>query len=186
MKNLLRLFFAASLWLTFEPFALAQSATGETVLILRHAEPDDGQGLSDDGQARAAEWARYFKHFTYHGQSLAIGYIFSARDSDNSNRPRLTLEPTAAELGLTIDTDFKTRRVDKIVEAVKALPPGSVALIGWRHGEIPNLLDSFGADPGALLPDGRWPGKIFGWLIVLQFDATGKLTGSERLAAVSD
>jgi len=182
MKNLLRLLIALGLFFSLASFAAAQ----ETVLIIRHAEPNEGQGLSDDGQARAAEWARYFQHFTYHGQSLPIGYIFSAIDSTQSERPRLTLEPTAAELGLTIDTNYKTHRVDKLVSAVKALPPGSVALIGWRHGEIANLIDAFGADPEALLPGGRWPGKIFGWLIVLQFDANGKLTGSERLSVASD
>jgi hypothetical protein len=182
MKNLFRLLCALGLFFSLASFAAAQ----ETVLIIRHAQPDEGQGLSDDGQARAAEWARYFQHFTYQGQSLPIGYIYAAIDTGNSQRPRLTLEPTAAELGLTIDTDFQTNKVNKVVKAVKALPPGSVALIGWRHSAIPDLLTSFGADPEALLPHGHWPGKIFGWLIVLQFDADGKLTGSERLSVVSD
>jgi broad specificity phosphatase PhoE len=164
---------------------LAQSDGGRTVLIIRHAEPDEAQGLSSEGQARAAAYASYFKNFALDGQPLPIGYLFSAIDSDNSLRPRLTLEPTAAALGLTIDNDYRTRQVDKVVKAVGRLPAGAVALIAWRHGEIPDLLESFGADPAAVLPNGKWPGKVFNWLIVLQFDAAGKLTGSRRISVGS-
>jgi broad specificity phosphatase PhoE len=185
MKTLIAFCLALFVQLGAAPSALAQSAVGETVLIIRHAEPNEGQGLSAAGQARAEAYAQYFKTFSYNGQPLPIGYLFSAIDSDNSFRPRLTLQPTAAALGLAIDNDYRTKQVDKVARAVRKLPAGAVALIAWRHSEIPDLLASFGADPQALLPDGRWPGKVFNWLIVLQFDAAGKLVTSQRIAVGS-
>ena len=38
------------------------------ILVIRHAEePDDGDGLSSAGQARANAYANYFKTFTIDG-----------------------------------------------------------------------------------------------------------------------
>ncbi len=181
MTQLISLLFALS-FLLAPPLALAQSQVSETVLIVRHAEADDSTGLSDEGAQRAEAYARYFKDFTLDGQKASIGYLFSAVDSDNSMRPRLTLEPTAQALGLTIDADFRTKDVDKLAATVRGLPKGAVALVAWRHSRIPALLQSFGADPAAVLPDGRWPGKVYDWVIVLQFDADGKLVRSQRVS----
>ncbi len=183
MKTLLRILLASGLLFALSALSFAASSDGgKTVIIIRHAEDGEGPTISNEGDARAAAWAQYFKAFRFNGQSLQIGYLFAAIDSDNSQRPRLTLEPTAAALGLPIDSDYKTKQVEKLAAAVRALPAGAVALVAWRHSRIPDLISSFGADPNALLPDGRWPGKVYDWLIVLQFDPQGHVTASQRLS----
>ena len=71
------------------------------ILIIRHAEDaDSGDGLSSVGDARAKAYASYFKNFTVDGQPLKLDYLFAAKDSRNSHRPRLTIEPIGKELGL--------------------------------------------------------------------------------------
>ena len=78
------------------------------VLIIRHAEDaDSGKGLSPLGTTRADGYANYFKNFMVDGKPLKLNYIFATRDSRNSHRPRLTIEPTAQEFGLVIDSRFK-------------------------------------------------------------------------------
>ena len=56
-------------------------------------------------------------------------------------------------------------------------------LVCWRHGMMPQLLAAFGANPSELLPDGKWPSEEFGWLLVLTFDAQGKLSSQRRIEA---
>jgi len=48
-------------------------------------------------------------------------------------------------------------------------------LIAWHHGEIPNLVQALGADPGKLFPEGKWPASVFGWVIELRFDHNGQV-----------
>ena len=56
---------------------------------------------------------------------------------DLQNVPAATLEPTAQELGLKIDDNYRTKDVDKLAAAVRSLPKGAVALVAWRHSRIP-------------------------------------------------
>ncbi len=164
--------------------ARADAARGPAngiVLIIRHAEPDDGFGLSPEGQARANAYAKYFKNLTINGQPVRIGYLFAAADSGSSHRPRLTLEPTAQALGLPLDSRFKNLKYRDLVDAVDALPSGARVLIAWHHGETPDLLRAFGADPDALFPRGKWPGDTFDWLIELRYDEAGRLVANERV-----
>src|ERR1700704_3991187 len=62
------------------------------VLIIRHAEkPDTGPGLSPSGQQRAEAYKDYFKNFTVDSKPLRVDAIFAAKDSKESERPRLTV-----------------------------------------------------------------------------------------------
>jgi hypothetical protein len=54
-------------------------------------------------------------------------------------------------------------------------------LICWHHGTIPQLLRALGADPKRLLPNGKWPDDVFGWLIQLRYDENGHLFESKRI-----
>src|SRR5262245_23938348 len=78
---------------------IAQAADGPkngTVLIIRHAEkPADGPGLTPRGEERAKAYPRYFRNFTVDGKPLHLDRIFAAADSDESQRPRLTVLPLA-------------------------------------------------------------------------------------------
>lgn len=136
------------------------------ILVIRHAEqPDDGDGLSAAGEARAKAYVNYFKNFTIDGQPLKLDYLFAAADSRNSSRPRLTIEPTANALGLTVDTQFKNHQFLELADEIQSRPHGRNILICWHHGEIPHLLSALGANPESLLPNGKWPSDVYSWLI---------------------
>jgi broad specificity phosphatase PhoE len=181
----IRLLFLILLTLANPVFAEAQENYGPrnaVVLIIRHAEePDQGSGLSAIGTARADAYANYFKNFRIDGQPLNLDYLFAAGDSSNSERPRLTIEPTGRALGLTVDSRFKNGRYLDLVDEIQRLPPGKNVLVSWHHGKIPYLLRAFGADPGRLLPRGKWPDDVYNWLIELRYDENGHLLASKRI-----
>jgi hypothetical protein len=146
------------------------------VLIIRHAEkPADGPGLTPRGEERAKAYPRYFRNFTVDGKPLHLDHIFAAADSDESQRPRLTVWPLARSLGLPVDARFKTKQSEAVAGLVAASRPGSSILICWRHGELPELLGALGASPDAILPKGKWPDETFDWVIQLRYDAKGNL-----------
>jgi hypothetical protein len=152
------------------------------ILIIRHAEePDGGDGLSSVGEARANAYTNYFKNFTIDDQQIKLDHMFAAADSHSSHRPRLTLEPTAKELGLKIDTQFKNKEYLELVDKIKKNPGGANILICWHHGNIPELLRALGVDTEKLLPKDRWPGHVFNWLIELRYDGDGNLHESKRI-----
>jgi len=153
-----------------------------TILIIRHAEePSKGDGLSSRGTARAQGYIEYFKDFTIDGKPVKIDHLFAASDSSNSRRPRLTLEPIAQALGVSIDSQFKSKDFLTLAQKIETLPQGSNVLICWHHSDIPNLIGALGADAEKLLPNGKWPGKVYGWLIQLRYNEKGNLFASKRI-----
>ena len=154
------------------------------ILIIRHAEkPDTGHGLSPTGNARADACASYFPNLVIDGRPLKLDHIFATKDTHNSHRPRLTVEPTAQKFGLKIDDRFKNRQFLNLVNDIESWPHGENVLISWHHGKIPRLLRALGADPQKLLPNGKWPADSFGWLIQLHYDQNGHLVESKRVDA---
>jgi hypothetical protein len=147
-----------------------------TVLIIRHAEkPDDGAGLAPAGEARARAYVDYFKHLSLDGRSATPDTLMATADSKHSLRPGLTIRPLSQALGLPVDQRFGDEQTGALVDALRAGNRGRVLLICWHHGEIPALIEGFGGDAGALLPQGRWPSEVYGWLVVLHFDHAGRL-----------
>jgi broad specificity phosphatase PhoE len=188
-----KLSFCAILALAFSTAVSAQTVRDENsagpknavVLIIRHAEDaDSGKGLSPSGITRAGGYANYFKNFTIDGKPLKLNYIFATKDSRNSHRPRLTIEPTAQEFGLAVDSRFKNKQFMGLVDEIRNLPPNSNILISWHHGKIRRILNALGADAKALLPDGRWPDDEFGWVIQLRYDENGRLVESKRIGSL--
>jgi hypothetical protein len=160
-----------------QPTALANA----TVLLIRHAEkPTDGPDLSELGQKRAQAYVDYFQRLTLDGRPARPDAIFATKESKSSNRPYETVQPLAQALGLTTQSDFKD---DQFAEQAANLgnQVGRTVLICWHHGMMPQLLQALGADPIRLLPDGKWPSNEFAWLIVLRFDAQGKLASQRRI-----
>jgi hypothetical protein len=152
------------------------------ILIIRHAEaPAQGDRLSSAGEARAKAYVNYFKAFTIGGEPLKLNYLFAAKDSTASSRPRLTLEPTAEALGLRIDTRFKNEHVLNLADEIRSHSLGPDILICWHHGEIPQLISALGADPKTLIPRDKWPNNVFDWVIELRYDANGTLFESKRI-----
>jgi hypothetical protein len=153
------------------------------ILIVRHAEkPDDGYGLSTDGEARAKAYVNYFKDFTVSGQPLKLDHLFAAGDSKESHRPRLTIEPTGKALGLVVDTRFKDKNFQGLADELKSRPHGTGILIVWHHGEIPALLQALGADPDQVIPNAKWPAHVFDWLIQVRYDQNGQLIEFKRIS----
>lgn len=160
-----------------QPAAVDSSPLKDAViLIIRHAEkPAEGFELSPAGKIRAEAYVRYFKKFTIDGKPVKLDYLFSSADSAKSHRPRLTIEPLSKALGIKIDSRFADDDFAKLAAEIQNHPHGRNILICWHHGKIPDLLSAFGVDPKRLLPAGKWPNDVFGWLIQLRYDKNGKL-----------
>jgi hypothetical protein len=169
-------------------FALAFAAHAQdgpkdsVVLIIRHAE-DGGPGhdLAARGHERAEAYKNYLLNFTVDSKRLEPAVIFAAKDSKQSHRPRLTVEPFAKAAKLKIDTGFSNNQSAELASDLRASHQGKVILISWRHGNIPALLRALGAKPEDLLPRGKWPGSVYDWVILLSYDKEGRLIpGSSR------
>jgi broad specificity phosphatase PhoE len=179
---LLALAIPAAIFAEPPPDGKSGALKNAVILVIRHAEkPDTGYSLTPAGEARARAYASYFKNFTMDGQPSKPDCLFAAADSKNSHRPRLTLEPTAGELGLTIDSRFNDKQFLELAREIQNQPHGTNILICWHHGEIPQLLRALGADPKKLLPNAKWPDDEFDWLIELRYDENGHLFESKRI-----
>jgi hypothetical protein len=177
---------AAAAVVCLERGAFAKHKEGDglknaTVLIIRHAEkPEIGAGLAPAGEQRAQAYVNYFQHFQAGGQPVPLDTLISTADSEGSMRPRLTLEPLAKALGLPLDTRFKDKQVTDVVADLQSRHPHvKGALICWHHGQIPELLQAFGADALHILPKGQWPADVFDWVVVLKFDHNGQLESAK-------
>lgn len=149
------------------------------VLIIRHAE--DGstdRGLLPRGQQRAEAYKDYFLNFTVDSKPLRPDVVFAAKDSKKSHRPRLTVEPFAKAEKLRIDTRFGNNQAAELAADLRANQQGKVILICWRHPYVPDLLRALGAKPEDLLPGGKWPNRVFDWVILLSYDQNGRLIPS--------
>jgi len=146
------------------------------VLIIRHAE-DGGPGrdLAPRGHERAEAYKNYFLNFTVDSKRLKPAVILAAKDSKQSHRPRLTVEPFAKAAKLKIDARFGNNQSTQLAADLRANHQGKVILISWRHGNIPDLLQALGAKPEDILPRGKWPGSVYDWVILLSYDQEGRL-----------
>ena len=146
------------------------------VLIIRHAEDaDSGDGISPLGQERAEAYKNYFLNLTADSKRLEPNVVLAAKDSKQSHRPRLTVEPFAKAAKLPIDSRFGNNQSIELAADLRANHQGKVILICWRHGNIPALLRALGAKPEDLLPRGKWPNSVYDWVILLSYDHDGRL-----------
>jgi hypothetical protein len=149
------------------------------VLIIRHAEDaGSGDGISPLGEKRAEAYKNYFLNFAVDSKRREPTVIFAAKDSKKSHRPRLTMEPFAKAAKLKIDTRFGNNQSADLAADLRANQQGKVSLICWRHPYIPALLGALGANPKTFLPNGKWPGAVYNWVILLSFDQNGRLIPS--------
>ena len=146
------------------------------VLIVRHAENGGiGRSLAPRGEQRAEAYKDYFLNFTVDSKRLEPSVIFAAKDSKQSHRPRLTVEPFAKAAKLKIDAQFGNDQSGELAADLRANQQGKVILISWRHPYMPALLRALGAAPESLLPRGNWPNSVYDWVILLSYDQDGHL-----------
>ena len=149
------------------------------VLIIRHAEDGGiGRALAPRGEQRAEAYKDYFLKFTIDSKGREPQAIFAAKDSKQSHRPRLTVEPFAKAAELRIDTRFGNNQSADLAADLRANQQGKVILICWRHPYVPALLGALGANPKTFLPKGKWPGAVYDWVILLSYDQDGRLIPS--------
>src|SRR6184192_579184 len=174
------LFIAVLFGFTFAVTAHAQEGPkNAVVLIIRHAEDGaTGIGLLPRGQERAEAYKNYFLNFTFDTRRLEPEVVFAAKDSKKSHRPRLTVEPFAKAAKLKIDTRFGNSQSAELAAELRANHQGKVILICWRHPYVPPLLGAMGANSKTFLPNGKWPGAVYNWVILLSFDQAGHLIPS--------
>jgi hypothetical protein len=161
------------------PTVAADSQEGPknaVVLIIRHAEDGGvGRDLAPRGHERAEAYKNYFLNFTVDSKRLEPDAIFAAKDSKQSHRPRLTVEPFAKAAKLRIDARFGNNQSTELAADLRANHQKKVILICWRHPYIPALLRALGATPEDLLPKGKWPNPVYDWVILLSYDQDGRL-----------
>jgi broad specificity phosphatase PhoE len=91
--------------------------------------------------------------------------VFATADSAHSSRPRQTVTPLAAALGLSINADYsnRTKHIADLAALLWTAPyAGKTILICWHHGTLPALAAAL-KGTGAT----KWWGTVFDriWII---------------------
>ena len=137
------------------------------LLVMRHGEKTGDANdphLSSKGIERAKRLADYIP------QTFGrIDFIFAARNSKKSTRPRATVEPLAAALGLPIDGRFDDEDDAEglIAELAKAAYAGKTGLISWRHSELPDLIAALGAPEGTV--PATWDTGLYNLIVEIDY-----------------
>jgi phosphohistidine phosphatase SixA len=132
--------------------ALLQEAPEPPVVVflLRHAEArpttpsDQDPALTPEGEARAAALARLL------GEA-GVTHLFASELA----RTQATLAPLAAKLGLQAVVVPARDTADQVA-ALRALAPGSVAVVAGHSNTIPALARALGPEMGGLTAE---PGR---------------------------
>ena len=117
---------------------------------MRHAEkiPEDPVHLSPKGRVRADHLMTYVKHMVLediiHDRP---NYLISMKQKSpkKSNRPKETLEPLAAVLGLKIHDKFQNKDIDEAIEQINNPDlEGKTVIVCWSHHQIPKIAKGLG------------------------------------------
>jgi hypothetical protein len=134
---------------------VASETVEETLVIIRHGEkPADGLGqLSCQGLNRSLALPRVLA-----AKFGKPDFIFapdpSQQTTDKGNlynylRPLATIEPTAIQLGLPVNTQFGFRDVDKLRrELTQTKYEGALVFVAWEHSLLVNLVRELVAQGG--------------------------------------
>ncbi len=152
----------------------ASPTADAVVMVIRHGEKPDGsdQGidanekkdkssLTQTGWDRARGLVNLFAPAQGRtrpglGRPRAI-YAAGKNAEGDGTRTRETVAPLAANLGVTVDTQYGKGDEQALVEHVVTQP--GPTLISWQHEEIPAIAASF---PGLTpTPPSQWPDHRF-------------------------
>lgn len=155
-----------------------------TIMIVRHAEKPgggkpyglrtsgrvDAESLTTRGWQRAGALVRLFAPVDgrFAHPALATPTAIAASRADRkaggaSRRPKQTVKPLAALLGIEIDVRYQKGEETGLVTSI--LERDGVVLIAWEHEHIPALV---AAIPGAPAVPGPWPADRFDLVWVFQ------------------
>jgi hypothetical protein len=170
----------------------------ETIVFLRHGEKPEkeiGQ-LNCQGLNRALALPRVL--MSKFGKP---DYIFAPAASrmsnivggvgDNYLRPLATIEPTAIELGMPVDTDFAYTDIDGLrSELTGQKYQNALIFVAWEHHELENLVkqlvSEFHGNPDEVP---HWKGKDFDSLYILRItsrDATKSIAFTQDHEGLSN
>ncbi|MFC4704589.1 histidine phosphatase family protein [Paraburkholderia caffeinitolerans] len=162
--------------------AFAQSTQDiETLVFVRHGEkPDEGLGqLNCKGLNRALALPAVIA--AKYGKPDAIYAPDPGQQKDDRGqhyyyvRPLATVEPTAIQFGLPIQTPFGYAQTDALEKAL--LDPalrGRTLLVGWEHREIETLARKIVAEHGGQASDvPKWKSADFDSIYVVRIDWSG-------------
>ena len=146
-----------------------------TVILMRHAEKPADKGeavLSEAGRSRARRVAALVPQLL-----RPPDVLFAAADKPGSMRPRATLEPLAATVGLEI-RQFPDGESEALAEMLRsgAEFAGRRIVISWRHKALPALARALGAPPGRC-PD-PWPQDLYDHILRFDYGADGTARAS--------
>jgi len=148
----------AALALLIASFSTAASSFEDrkpvTVCFVRHAEtaastrtggdPD----LSEKGRERADCLARLLS-------KAGVTHLYASQ----AMRTRQTLAPLAAALALEVEV-IGAQEGERQVQAVKSLPPGSVAVVAGHSNTVPSMVAALGGEIADLVESERY-GSMF-------------------------
>lgn len=171
-----------------QPAAPPPASDGGTlVMIIRHAEKPAGShpplGIDADGNpdphsltvggwTRAGALVELFAPgtgTTRPGLARPTAVYAAGGTGGEGQRPRETVTPLAARLGLAVTTTY-AKGGEAALAAEVARRPGAT-LISWQHEEIPALAAAFGTVTPA--PPSKWPDDRFDVVWVLTPAAGG-------------
>jgi len=158
--------------------------TVETIVCIRHGEkPHGGLGqLTVRGLNRALALPKVLL-----GKYGAPQFVFAPNPTQKVDggayyyvRPLVTIEPTAIECGLPINTEFGYQEIDGLEKELQAPQyQKAIVFVAWEHGYLDefakNLIKDNGGDP-AQVPS--WPGEDYDTIFVFKITTTpnGKKT----------
>jgi len=149
-------------------------APGTLVMVIRHGEKPDGshpgvdaQGKKDDSSLTETGWERANRLVGLFDPvpgpprpGLAtpkVIYAAGANDAGEGLRPRETVMPLVARLGVTTNTEYGAGEEKKLVEQVITQP--GPTLISWQHSGIPDIARAFPSVTPK--PPSDWPDDRF-------------------------
>jgi hypothetical protein len=134
------------------PAALAapsEAARTETLVFVRHGEKPAGgygqldcQGLNRALALPAVVAAKFGKPDAIYAPNPSMTKIDAGQQYDYV-RPLATIEPTAIQFGLPVDTTYGYAQIDALERAlVKPEQAGKLIVTAWEHREIEELVQN--------------------------------------------
>jgi broad specificity phosphatase PhoE len=155
------------------------------ILIIRHAEKTgvkEDIHLSEPGKERAKQLPLLFEKSAKRTDPLPRpDFIFAAKDSKNSQRPRETVVHLAKQFKLPIDDTYHSTAPAKDPKAPGAAElrdelfknpkyAGKTILISWRHGVLPELARTLKATNAPT----KWGDEVYDRVWKITYDDAGK------------